>query len=256
VFFFDWWIEQPAFKPYLRRFASYYYNRGFAWGKGVVLHYKLEAFPIKAAVFDVERGNLAEIRQPYWQSDTAVAKNSWSNVAQMDYKTAESLIHDLIDIVSKNGCLLLNIGPRADGTIPDEDASILREIGSWLAVNGEAIYGTRPWKVFGEGPTKVVAGTYKDVERSRFTVQDIRFTTKGGFIYAIVLSDAAGEVSIQSLGEGVALETNEIESVDLLGHAGPVTWYRDRAALNIEVPAGLPSSHALSFKIKTAPATA
>ncbi len=149
---FDWWIEQPVFQPYLQQFAAYYYNRGAEWKRGVAINYKNQAFPEQAAVFDVERGQLAGIRPLFWQTDTSISKNSWGYVGEQDYKTAGEIVGDLIDIVSKNGALLLNIGPRPDGTIPEPEERVLREIGRWLAVNGEAIYGTRPWTRFGEGP--------------------------------------------------------------------------------------------------------
>ena len=129
---FDWWIEQPYFAPWLQRFAAYYYNRGAEWGRGVAINYKLKAFPETAAVFDVERGQLSDIRYPFWQTDTAVSKNSWGYVHEQDYKTATDIIGDLCDIVSKNGALLLNIGPRPDGTIPEPEEEILLEIGRWL----------------------------------------------------------------------------------------------------------------------------
>ena len=159
---FDWWIEQPVFEPYLRKFAAFYYNRGAEWGSGAAINYKNESFPPRAAVLDLERGQLADIRPLFWQTDTAISKNSWGYVQPQDYKTADSIIDDLVDIVSKNGCLLLNIGPKPDGTIPDEEERILLEVGRWLEVNGEAVYGTRPWRIFGEGPTRVVGG---DVHR-------------------------------------------------------------------------------------------
>ncbi len=117
-----------------------------------------------------------------------MSKNSWCYVKEQDYKTAESLIHDLVDVVSKNGALLLNIGPRADGTIPEPEQEILREIGRWLAVNGEAVYGTRPWRVYGEGPTEVPEGAFTDTSRAAFTADDFRFTQKDGVIYAICLA--------------------------------------------------------------------
>ena len=137
-----------------------------------------ESFPDAAGVLDVERGQLAAIRPYFWQTDTAVAKNSWGYTTHQEYKTAASIVEDLVDIVSKNGALLLNIGPRPDGTIPEGDEAILRQIGGWLSVNGEAIYGTRPWRVFGEGPTEVVAGPFADTKRKPFTAEDIRFTAR------------------------------------------------------------------------------
>ena len=151
---FDWWIEQRAFETYRQRFAAFYYNRGKEWGKGVAINYKNEAYPKRAAVFDVERGQLPGIRPEFWQTDTSVSKNSWGYVAKQDYKSVDSLVDDLVDIVSKNGALLLNIGPRPDGTIPEPEQEILRGIGAWLGVNGEAIYGTRPW-------TNVRRGTHR-----------------------------------------------------------------------------------------------
>ena len=149
---FDWWIEEPAFAPFLRRFAAYYYNRGAQWQRGVVINYKNRAFPEGTAVYDIERGQLDDICPLPWQTDTSISKNSWGYVQKQDYKTPGDIIGDLVDIVSKNGVLLLNIGPRPDGTIPEPEEAILLEIGRWLAVNGEAIYGSRPWRSTGRGP--------------------------------------------------------------------------------------------------------
>ncbi len=249
VFWFDWWIEQPQFAPYLRRFASYYYNRAHSWGIGVAINYKNEAFPEKAAVFDVERGQLADIRSKFWQTDTAVAKNSWSYVEGMDYKSAESLIHDLVDIVSKNGALLLNIGPRSDGTIPDADKSILLEIGDWLKVNGEAIYGTRPWKVFGEGPTKIVTGSFTDTHRERFGPHDIRFTQKGHDLYAIVLSAESRNIVVRTLSSTLGLEPRTVSGVELLG-SGPCHFERNENGLCVRLPKEVKLSHAVALRVK------
>ena len=127
------------FEPYLRQFAAYYYNRGEEWQQGVVINYKHEAFPEGTAVLDVERGQLTDIRPLYWQTDTSVSQSSWGYITHQEYRTADALIDDLVDIVSKNGNLLLNIGPRPDGTIPEPEQAILLEMGKWLAVNGEAI---------------------------------------------------------------------------------------------------------------------
>lgn len=250
LIWFDWWIEEPAFASYLQRFAAYYYNRGAEWQRGVAINYKHDAFPVGAAVFDVERGQLDDIRPQFWQTDTAVAKNSWGYVAAQDYKTVDDLVDDLVDIVSKNGALLLNIGPRPDGTIPREEEDLLRGIGRWLTVNGEAVYGTRPWKVYGEGPTQVVAGSFNDTKRTAFTGQDIRFTTRGDTLYAVMLAwPEAGRVAVTSLATSQRLFQHEIEKVELLGVAEPLSWTRDEHSLTVELPDQRPGDHAFALRI-------
>lgn len=255
LFWFDWWIEQPTFAPYLQRFAAYYYNRAAEWNRGVAINYKHQAFPAKAAVFDVERGQLTDIRPLFWQTDTSISKNSWGYVANQDYKTAGSIICDLVDIVSKNGALLLNIGPRPDGTIPEAEERILLEIGQWLAVNGEAVYKTRPWKVYGEGPTRVVGGSFNDTRRPAFTSQDVRFTCRGDTLYAIILGVPESSVTIRSLGTHLRLLTDEIEEVQLLGTNVPVSWTRDAAGLTVDLPRTLPCDHVIALKITSKPAS-
>jgi alpha-L-fucosidase len=245
---FDWWIGHVAFAPYLQRFAAYYYNKGLEWGKGVAINYKYIAYPEGTAVLDVERGQLKDIRPQLWQNDTSVSKNSWSYVVEQDYKTAESLIHDLVDVVSKNGALLLNIGPRADGTIPEPEQEILRTIGRWLAVNGEAIYGTRPWRIYGEGPTEVPEGAFTDTARAPFTAEDFRFTQKDGAIYAVCLARPQGEVLIRALAEGQG--PSEIGGVALLGQEGELAWQRGPEGLRISLPEQLPGEYAFSFRIR------
>lgn len=240
----------PAFAPYLRKFAAYYYNRGAQWGRGVAINYKNQAFPEKAAVYDIERGQLTNIRPLFWQTDTAISKNSWGYVQEQDYKTAGDLIGDLVDITSKNGALLLNIGPRPDGTIPEPEEEVLREIGRWLAVNGEAIYGTRPWKVFGEGPTEIAGGSFNDTKRRLFTEQDIRFTTKGDALYAILLGwPARNEATIQSLGANLRLYASEVGCVEMLGVKEPLRWSRTARGLKVQLPPEKPCAHAFVLKI-------
>jgi alpha-L-fucosidase len=251
IFWFDWWIEQPVMKPFLRKFAAYYYNRGQQWGKGVAINYKNDAYTPKSAVLDLERGQLADIRPLFWQNDTAVAKNSWGYTRNMDYKTPGMLIGDLVDVVSKNGALLLNIGPRPDGMIPQQDQDILLAIGQWLKVNGEAIYETRPWKVFGEGPTQVAEGMFTDTLRKEFTAADYRFTTRGQTeLYAIALGwPGNGKFVIRSLSSDLRLLTREIEGVELLGH-GPVKWTRKAAGLVVDAPKKRPCDCAFAIKVQ------
>ena len=247
---FDWWIGHAAFPEYLKRFAAHYYNRGQEWDKGVAINYKYEAYQEGTAVLDVERGQLSDIRPLLWQNDTSVAKNSWSYVVPQDYKTAESLIQDLVDVVSKNGALLLNIGPRADGTIPEPEQAILREIGAWLAVNGEAIYGTRPWELFGEGPTEVTEGAFTDTKRAPFTAADFRFTTKGDALYAICLAWPGETATIHALRAGSPLLDRRVVEVALLGAPGALAWSVEANGLKIRMPAAKPCDHAYSFKIR------
>jgi alpha-L-fucosidase len=236
IFYFDTWAERPPLKPYLRHFAAYYYNRAVEWGKGVAINYKNDMFAPHTAVMDVERGQLAEINPSFWQTDTAVGNKSWCYIADEEYKTPEAIICSLADIVSKNGTLLLNIGPKPDGTIADADRNILLRIGDWLKVNGEAIYGTRPWKVFGEGPTDVPDGHFTDTKRADFMAEDLRFTTRGhDVLYAICLGRPQNEILVRSLGSSMKLYMNETAQVTVLGSDKPIEWSREAVGLRIRL---------------------
>jgi alpha-L-fucosidase len=250
LIWFDWWIEQPVFEPYLKMFAAYYYNRAKQWNRGVAINFKKEAFPRAVAVYDIERGQLKDIRSTFWQADTGSSKNSWGYVKNQEYKRAGSIIGDLVDIVSKNGALLLNIGPRPDGTIPDEEQELLLEIGRWMAVNGEAIYDSRPWRVYGEGPTRVLEGSFTDTNRNAFSGDDIRFTTRGDTLYAIVLAwPKTGEVKIRSLARNLRLYSGKIGSVELLGTKEPLKWSHSTTQLKVRLPSDRPCEHAYVLKI-------
>lgn len=230
IMFFDWWIQQYAFKPYLRKFAAYYYNQAAKWQKEVTIDAKFDAFVYGSATRDIERGQLAEISPVFWQNDTSVAKNSWGYTENNDYKEPQEIICDLIDVVSKNGALLLNVGPKADGTIPQKDREILLKIGKWMKVNSEAIYDTRPWKVYGEGPTVVPEGSFTDTDREAFTSRDIRFTTKGNFIYAFVMKwPEDGKVFIHSLGKNSKYLKSTIRNVEILGQELAPSYNHDRS---------------------------
>ena len=250
IVWFDWWIEQPVFQPYLQKFAAFYYNRAAEWKSTAAINYKNKAFPESAAVLDIERGQLDMLRPIFWQTDTSVGEKSWGYIKDEKFRTPESLLDELVDIVSKNGCLLLNIGPKSDGTIPDEVQRILLSMGKWLSVNGEAIYATRPWKIYGEGPTKVVGGSFKDTATSGYTAEDIRFTAKGDTLYAIALaSPEDGKLRIKSLAAGSGLTKREIKTVQMVGSKAQVKWTRTAEGLVIELPGENPSSYPVALKI-------
>lgn len=248
IFWFDEYIDRPGFQPYLKTFAAYYYNHGLQWGKKVVLNYKYNAFPDSAAVLDIERGKEKGIRQLPWQSDDAVAYNSWAYVENEHYKSAQYLVDELIDIVSKNGNLLLNIGTKSDGTIPEEQQTLLVDIGKWLKVNGEAIYGTRPWTIYGEGPAKSIGGDHIDKKVKPYTQEDIRFTTRGKTLYAIPLVIPDGGIRIESLSNKDP--DLKIASVELVGSKEKIRWSQGENGLAIKAVKNYPSKYAPVFKIK------
>jgi len=250
IMYFDWWDGQPSVRADLTRFAAFYYNSVQGGGKAAgVINYKDYAMQASSAVLDIERGQLSGIRQQYWQTDTSVSNKSWGYIENDTFKSPEFIVHQLADIVSKNGNLLLNIGPRSDGTIPDEVQQVLRDVGAWLKVNGEGIYGTRPWRIYGEGPTKVVEGTFHDTDTHAYTPEDFRFTTKNGTLYAIELALPLNrDVIIRSVGKG-DVGDEKVGEVELLGSSGSLSFHQTPDGLNIHLPESVSGKYACVFRI-------
>ncbi|WP_168565471.1 alpha-L-fucosidase [Crateriforma spongiae] len=252
ILWFDFGLDSPEFAPYHPKLAAYYYNHGRARGVTTVLQTKnlrFPSYPKGTHMLDLERSKSDEMLNELWQTDTSVGSNSWFYCEDWQSRSANSLIDDLVDIVSKNGCLLLNIGPDGSGRIPDQQADVLREIGRWLAVNGEAIYGTRPWKVFGEGPTKVATGHLSEGKNADFTSADIRFTAKPGTIYATILQAPQGEVLIQSLNANEHPRLKQIDSITVLGSDQTLKWRLSGEGLTIESIVDPPFEDAIVLKI-------
>ena len=236
-------------EEYRKRFLAHYYNQAAERKTDVAVTYKDHDLEPGAGIVDLERGRMAKITPYKWLNDDSIDWNSWCYIENPDYKSADRLVDGLVDIVSKNGNLLLNINPRPDGTIPEPTRERLIEIGKWLKLNGEAIYGTKPWEIFGEGPTQVVEGHFGERKIKDFTSADIRFTRKGNALYAIILDWPAGPVRIESLRQDSALWFGRIRRIEMLGVRKPLQWTRDRQGLTVQIPAVKPCEYAFVLKI-------
>ncbi|MCC2975193.1 alpha-L-fucosidase [Sphingomonas sp. PL-96] len=237
VYFDDY--ELP-FGPVGLQAVADYYNRSIEWhGKidVVVTAKQLKPYARFGLVQDVERGFTDHLWEEPWQTDTCIG-DWFYNVARLNdrsYKTAEDVLQRLADVVSKNGNLLLSIPQPGDGSIDSEEEKILDGMAAWMQVNDAAIFGSRPWRVYGEGPTKLVAGMQNEGSFAGFTPRDVRFTVNKGALYALFLKAPRGSVSIESLGtrhwrDGV------VERVTLLG-GGTIRHRRDAAGLHLDMPA-------------------
>jgi alpha-L-fucosidase len=219
--------------------AAHYYNQAIGWHRSpevVLFGKKLEGIQRRAIVEDVERGFLDEIRPEPWQTDTCIGNWHYDRriYEHNAYKTPKQVIQRLVDVVSKNGNLLLNIPVRGDGTIDEKEEAVVDGIAAWMRVNGEAIYGTRPWRNFGEGPTRPPVGMLNEGEAKPFTAEDVRYTRKGDALYAFFLDWPATTARITSLGMR-ALPNAVIEQVTFQD-GSPLKIARDEDALHIELP--------------------
>jgi alpha-L-fucosidase len=249
IVYFDWWIGQAAIRANLARFAAFYYNSSLKYSDHVgVINFKDYAMQEHSGVMDLERGQLGDIRPLCWQTDTSISNKSWGYIKEDTFKSPEFVVHQLVDIVSKNGNLLLNIGPKSDGTIPDEVQKVLLDVGAWLKVNGEAIYGTRPWRIYGEGPTKVAAGSFHDTDTAHYTEEDFRFTAKGESLYVIGLGwPTNAQAVIHALAQATGSE--HVQSVALLGSDAKLPFEQNRDGLHVRLPAKAPTKYAYALRI-------
>ena len=233
-----------------RALVAHFYNSSAARHGRVETVYNCKAggageFYAEACVQDVERGVMTGVNAIPWQTDTS--NGDWFYADDYVYKTGPEIIRMLADIVSKNGNLLLNVVLYPDGTLPPQSRALLSDLAQWMHVNAEAIHRTRPWRIFGEGPTETAGGAFH--ESAAYTAQDIRFTALRDTLYAITLGEPRGQVTIRSLGRSSNLETRAVRSVHLLGVAAPLHFRQTDAALVIDVPPVLPTPHASAFRI-------
>jgi alpha-L-fucosidase len=265
-----------SWDPLKIRVAAYYFNQASKWGKNVAISAKTAAW-VSGQIMDYEREGRApmELTDWVWQPDDPITDKFGYVEGQKPYPP-EQFVVKIIENVSKNGNLLLNISPRADGTIPQEQQDVLLAIGQWLDVNGEAIYSTRPWIKYGEGPVADAAAAAMvklraagfagringqnmsgtgvgggGLSRNGYKPQDIRFTTHGDTLYATVMNWPGDQaVSITSLASGAnSLPAGKIDKVELLGHAGTLPFTQDVEGLKVTFPAEKPCDYAYALKI-------
>jgi len=233
-----------------RTLISHFYNQDMTKNNG-----KLEAvYNCKQPsgglwVQDVERGVLDSISPYPWQTDTSIG--DWYYRTGQKYKTGTEVIQMLVDIVSKNGNLLINVVQTPEGDLEPDMLQILDEIGTWTAANGEGIYGSRPWKIFGEKSEEAKAvkpGRFN--ENYKFNSKDIRFTTKGSTLYAFCLGKPANDIIIKSLAKSSKLTDKAISSVTMVGSTEKVSWKQNNNGLIITKPSRIPAWEVVGFKIE------
>jgi alpha-L-fucosidase len=243
------------------RIAAHFYNksiRDHGELRAVINGKILDENQRKAMVWDIERGQSNDIEPLPWQTDTCIG--GWHYDREIydnrRYKTAKTVIHTLIDIVSKNGNLMLNIPVRGDGSIDEQERKVVEEIGVWMNQNSESIYGTRPWNVFGEGPAQesaaaLTAQGFNEGKGKPFTSEDIRFATKGDVLYATVMGwPASGKALIKSLSSGNANYPRQIKKVELVATKQPLTFEQTNEGLVVQFPeTELAASYANALKI-------
>ena len=227
ILWFDNGVNGRVFDAIKLKVAAYYYNRAASWGKEVSLETKDSAY-LAGSIMDFERRSRApkELTDFVWDVDEPVLYR-FGYTENSPIASADGCVRLLVEATSKNGGLLLNISPKADGTIPDDQQKLLLQIGAWLDVNGAAIYGTRPWTKFGE--------------------EKIRFTTKGKTFYAISLGWPGKEMVIPALAKGKV--AGKVEKINLLGHAGALEFSQDESGLHVTMPEEKPCDHAFALEI-------
>lgn len=231
--FFDWWVMNHAFRPYIKKFLAYYYNKSLEWGKQVCVQYKSDAIMYNVGIFDRERGQLSGTSPYIWQSETSTAYNSWSYCTTNKFKTSAVIARVFADVISKNGNFVLNIGPKADGTICDEEKKILSDLSEWTKRNEIAIWGTSPYKIYGEGK-KMKTGSFK--ERSDYSKKDFRFTYRPCHVYAFALKpNKNGIYKIKNLAKSRDMFWFVIKNISVLGYDNKVEFKQNKNCLEIKL---------------------
>ncbi|SPE33854.1 Alpha-L-fucosidase (fragment) [Acidobacteriia bacterium SbA2] len=248
LIYFDFEFREVITPEYQQKLFATAYDWAALGRREIGVTQKDRGIHEHTGILDFERGREDRVTPYPWLDDTALGP--WFYVASEPIKSTTYVIAILADIVAKNGCMMLDIAPMVDGTLPAKSVEVLLGIGAWLQSNGEAIYGTRPWSLYGEGPTKNVAGASFAEEKDKpFSAADVRFTTKGQTLYAILLGWPGKESLITSLPEGKPLWFGRIQQVQMLGVDQPLDWTQNHEGLRVELPQTPPGNHAYVLKI-------
>jgi len=205
---------------------------------------------------DLERGMVDRIWAEPWQTDTCIG--NWHYRRDISYKSPKIVVDMLVDVVSRNGNLLLNFPLPGSGALDDRELGVLSSLTDWIAVNGEGIYATRPWRVYGEGPSVLSAGdrpgqlAFNESRRVELTPADVRFTAKGKTLYAFVMGWPQGQTRIKALGAKSAHQHSRLRNVEMLGHKGKLQWVQADTELQVKMPSEKPCEHAVTLKITMA----
>ncbi|WP_186826878.1 alpha-L-fucosidase [Seonamhaeicola algicola] len=236
-----------------RKYLSHFFNNALEKNKEVEFVYKEHDIPPGIGMRNFENGLIDKLTYDTWMTDIDICNPvSWWYKPNIGIKKANLLVDMLVDITAKNGILLLNVPPKPDGTFAQFIKDELYEVGDWLQLNGEAIYGTMPWSIYGEGPSYLpVTGHYSEKrENAKYTDKDFRFTQKDNTLYAICLGIPKGEITINSLGSNARLNKNDIVSLELIGSDAKIEYHHNPYNLTLQMPANFEGKYACVFKIK------
>lgn len=253
IIYFDAWLDLIP-EEYLYKFTKYFIEESKKKHKEVAIFRKQGDLPLNVSMEILEKSRKQEIEPKLWTTEETISTDSWCYTEDMEFRESKDLINVLIDVVSKNGVLMLNVSPRADGIIPQAQKNILLEIGEWMKVNGEAIYATRPWRVWGEGPTSQPKGDFenhKEFMKLKYSAEDIRYTSKGNTIYAMTLGTpvAGKKILLKGLSRKYTSKLGKVKKVSVLGTNQTVVWDAVADGLWVTVPA-LSGNTSVAFKVE------